>query len=209
MPGSALVLIDNIKNLISLDCNLSCDRRHKIDAFKFEDDKKRCIMAELLLRIGLKELGYDTSNGIAYQYNEWGKPYLKNIQNVFFNISHSGEYVVCALADNEIGIDIEQIKDIDVKIAKGLFHPNEYSQIINEENEQKRLDLFYNYWVRKESYVKALGEGMHFEFNTFDVTSPNFQYKITEIHDILGYKIALCSKNNLSLKIMNLDCEHK
>ena len=42
-----------------------------------------------------------------YKRNEHGKPYLEDRQGIYVNWSHSGDYVICAVADREVGIDLQ------------------------------------------------------------------------------------------------------
>ncbi|RZL30652.1 MAG: 4'-phosphopantetheinyl transferase superfamily protein, partial [Pedobacter sp.] len=80
------------------------------------------------------------------------KPYLPNIN---FNLSHSGDYVVIAIGENALGVDVEVIKDhFDHDLlAKVCFTINERKQIGN-------LEDFYTFWTRKEALLKATGEGL-------------------------------------------------
>lgn len=185
---------------------ISKDRKEKVDKLKFINDKKLSILAEIILKKALKEL--NLNNNIEYIYNEYKKPYLKN--NVFFNISHSGEYVICVLSDNEVGCDIEYIRDIDLKIAKKYFNNDEYQSIINSNN---KLDTFYRYWTLKESYIKLLGLGLNLELDSFkiDISNKlnftqninNNLYYLKEV-DIDGYKSSICLLNDKDLKINNV-----
>ena len=50
-----------------------------------------------------------------------GKPVLKDCTNLFFNISHSGDYAVCAVSKQPVGIDIERIRRTSRTLrARGL-----------------------------------------------------------------------------------------
>lgn len=183
--------------------SISKDRKEKVDKLKFIKDKKLSILAEIILKKALSELKLD--NNVEYTYNKYKKPYLKS--NVFFNISHSGEYVICALSDDEIGCDIEYIRDIDLKIAKKYFNNDEYDAIINSDN---KLDLFYRYWTLKESFMKSLGLGFNLELDSFkidikakanviqNINSNHYYLKEVNIDD---YKCSVCLANNRELKI--------
>ena len=50
-----------------------------------------------------------------------GKPYFPAFPDFYYNISHSGSYVVCAVCDHPVGIDLQQIPnqaERALKIAK-------------------------------------------------------------------------------------------
>jgi phosphopantetheinyl transferase len=93
-----------------------------------------------------------------------GKPYLKN-QSINFNISHSGDYVVLATANREIGVDIEKIAVYPDKVAIRCFTLPEREWMEQEgENE-----AFYRLWTAKESVMKASGLGFSLAPEIFSV----------------------------------------
>lgn len=97
---------------------------------------------------------------LAMDYGEKGKPYLREYP-LFFNLSHSGEYVVCAVSDREIGVDIQQCGAVRVRrLAERFFSAEENRELAACGNEKERLELFYRLWVRKEAYGKMSGEGI-------------------------------------------------
>lgn len=93
-----------------------------------------------------------------------GKPYLKNMPDLYFNLSHSGDYVICALADSEIGVDIQQYrKNIKAGVLKKVLHESEkdlYQACTQEEKEA----FFFQIWAAKEAYAKYTGEGLGVDF---------------------------------------------
>lgn len=134
-------------------------------------------------------------------YNEYGKQSFLHYP-LKFNISHSGEYLVCAFSKKEIGVDIQRIKDIDLKIAKRFFAKNEYSYI-NSMPENEKVDAFFRLWVLKESFIKAVGKGMFIPLNSFEIDftedSPKVlcktikgRYSFIEYDIFEGYKMAVC-----------------
>ena len=84
-------------------------------------------------------------------YNKNGKPL---VDFCWFNLSHSGEYVVCAVSENPIGVDIERLDRLKKRPHYAFFTQREDSYINAAENFEKR---FYTLWTRKEAYIKALG----------------------------------------------------
>lgn len=128
-----------------------------------------------------------------------------------FNLSHSGDYVLCSIdidsqAKTQVGCDIEAVGSADMKIAKRFFCASEYNAILREENKELQRDLFYRLWVLKESFMKATKEGMRLDMSTFEIelgTPPALirqpkrfprkyyckEYEVAEI----PCKIAVCS----------------
>lgn len=144
---------------------VSAQRQEKIQKLKQKKDKIRSLGAELLLQYALKLEGVEE---YEVAYSEGGKPYLQDKsfglqewQLPWFNLSHAGNYAVCAVSDKEIGIDIEKMRD-NIKVtdlAKRFFSKEEQQAILDCPAEQK-LELFTKIWTAKESYFKYTGEGL-------------------------------------------------
>lgn len=84
------------------------------------------------------------------------KPYFKEYPEIYHNVSHSGDWWVCAYGLTENGLDLqqEQEKKVD-KIAKRFFHPREVAWLQGKEKNQ-----FFRLWAYNESYVKYVGDGL-------------------------------------------------
>ena len=124
-------------------------RKQKVNLFRFEKDKKLSAGAYLLLNKLLKE---ENITQPIFKTEEYGKSYISNYENIYFNLSHSGKLVACGISDREIGIDIEyNDPKIDLNIAKNYFYNSEYEGIMNSKNPSNE---FFKYWVLKESYMK-------------------------------------------------------
>lgn len=93
-------------------------------------------------------------------YGEKGKPYLRD-HPFYFNLSHSGSYVVCALSRHEVGVDIQQYKRTDIDRLAERFFSTEEKKALKACHDRKELELlFYRLWTRKEAYGKLTGEGI-------------------------------------------------
>ena len=80
---------------------------------------------------------------------EHGKPYLQNNNDIFFNLSRSGDYVLCGIADRQIGVDIQKRHDKDVSGVKEKIH-----------NAQDKDEDFFLLFSAKEAFCKCTGEGL-------------------------------------------------
>ena len=138
-------------------------------------------------------------------YNEYGKPCFEHYETKF-NISHSGEYLVCAFCESEIGVDIQKIHDVNLNIAKRFFTYDE-SEYIFSKPENERANAFFRLWVLKESFVKVIGKGLSMPLNSFNITfnsekprvfceSLEDKYSFIEYDFFEGYKTAVCVKEN-------------
>lgn len=179
----------------------SSQRKEKVDRLRSEEDRKRSLMAEILLQKALNDQHIDIPE-LRYGYNEYGKPYLPDQPEFHFNISHAKEYVICVFSDEEAGCDIEKIRKYDLNVAKRFFAPDEYEQLLSCSDEQKRAVLFFRYWTLKESYLKFKGGGLSIPLNSFSfeidddkVTAHVLEEDLFFIESdiIKGYRISICS----------------
>lgn len=105
-------------------------------------------------------------------YSVEGRPYLN--PQIDFNISHSEEYVVCALStQHRLGIDIEYIKPVELENKSWCFNPQEWQQI---QLAPEPIRQFYGFWTQKEAAVKADGRGLSFALS--DVTIHGQQVQV-------------------------------
>ncbi|MCL1807449.1 MAG: 4'-phosphopantetheinyl transferase superfamily protein [Oscillospiraceae bacterium] len=134
-------------------------RRKRIQAYMRPEDKARCLVAGLLLRKGC---GVTDDEQLAVTEN--GKPTMKD-GGQFFNLSHSGDYVVLATAGRQIGVDIEKITRFSEAVAARCFTPQERDWM----QEQRTGEAFFQIWTAKESVMKAIGLGFSLPPQSFDV----------------------------------------
>ncbi|MCL0100696.1 hypothetical protein M1N80_02650 [Peptococcaceae bacterium] len=93
----------------------------RINRFFHFEDVKRVLVADILVKYGIYKNTKIGIKNMSFVENNYGKPFLKNTNDLYFNVSHSGEWVVCAIHHHPIGIDIEQVKKIEIDIAKRFF----------------------------------------------------------------------------------------
>lgn len=107
--------------------------------------QKQMITGELLLIYAFKKRGFKQIPKIIYT----PKPVVKEA-NIYISKTHSNNYVSCAISNQNIGHDIELIKDS--KAAKKVLSNNEYQRYLT--NKEKMFSL---YWTIKEAYIKNIG----------------------------------------------------
>lgn len=148
--------------------DIEADRKNSIEKLRFFDDKKRSLIAGLLIKAMITEVFPNKVTEIVFLKNYYGKPYIGGGLDLFFNVSHSGEYVCCAVSDSEIGIDIEEIKtSMEIEAFESFFSENEWQQVTDERKD--KYDTFFSLWTLKESYVKKIGRGLNKELNSFSI----------------------------------------
>ena len=134
---------------------------------------------------------------LDYRHGEMGKPYLKNVP-LYFNLSHSGDFVLCAVSRQEIGADIQLIGRSEVMRTAGrFFSDGELATLQACPGEAERTELFYRLWTKKEAYGKLTGRGIA------EVISENMLCK-TEVEWLTfdapdGYAAAVCREKKVSI----------
>ncbi|MCB0594781.1 MAG: 4'-phosphopantetheinyl transferase superfamily protein [Lewinellaceae bacterium] len=136
---------------------LPADIRQRIRRYRRWQDAHACLMGKLLLIEGLNRLGLDGAALIhELQYTAHGRPYLPG--PIDFNISHSGEYVLCAISERcRVGVDIEKVKPIGLPDFRGQMTEAEWATVTTAADP---IQAFYSYWTRKEAAIKAHGHGL-------------------------------------------------
>ena len=147
---------------------MSADKKQHADRFRYTDDKKRTVVGEMLVRKAVAEWCNVPIESIIIDKSIHGKPFVKDL-SVEFNISHSGDIVVCAVDKTPVGIDIEQVRNVDLKIAKRMFTDEELIYVFgckpceadfNRPAENEELIRFFEVWTAMEAYAKYTGKGI-------------------------------------------------
>lgn len=216
MEVYAVKILDISEEKLEKICLLiNSEKRYKIKKFINKEDKIRMLIGEILIRTMIFEKLSIRNEHIAFEKNEYGKPYLKEHPKFNFNISHSGDFVVCAIDNKPIGIDIEKIKHIEYKeIAESFFSSSEF-EYIGKADSEIELNKFYEIWTLKESYIKCCGQGLSIPLKSFSIDKDKYEnikviidnqhkeyvFKTFDI-DCL-YKMSICSLNsNLTNKVI-------
>ena len=140
---------------------LSDDERERAIRFHTEANKNLFIAARGILRTILSSYISVQPEHLIFENAPKGKPRLKNHAGLHFNLGHSGGRAIYAVAGNDVGVDIELIKDLpDWKtICRRFFSQREAGELIALEPSQQ-IAGFFACWTRKEAYLKATGEGI-------------------------------------------------
>ena len=161
------------------------ERRRRLEKYNIMEDKQRCLVAGLLLRYALGDSVH------RLRYGDRGKPYLPD--GPCFSLSHSGNYVVLALAEHDVGVDIEKLGEYKEKLARRCCTEDEFLWLQGRD----RAD-FYNLWTGKEAVMKATGLGFALPAHSFSVLPlRNGPHTVNDIcwylgwHTLEGY--ALCT----------------
>ncbi|NWG12194.1 MAG: 4'-phosphopantetheinyl transferase superfamily protein [Acidobacteria bacterium] len=140
---------------------LSDDERVLACRFRFDHDRRRYIAAHGILRMILGRYACSDPRNLRFHAGRYGKPGLKDTP-VRFNISHSGDMMLCAVAHGrEVGVDVERVRmEFEFEgTARRIFSLRELA-VWSALPEAEKPMAFFRSWVRKEAQVKARGGGL-------------------------------------------------
>jgi 4'-phosphopantetheinyl transferase len=173
-------LVPSPEKIERLRSVLSPEEKKRASYFKFVREQHAYIVSQAVLRVLISAYLDIEPAEVIQVASKKGKPFLINEPSLSYNISNSHEICVYAFSrDAEVGIDIEKIRelpDIDQLIEKNLTS-RETSYFLK--NPDHKLSLFFQFWTLKESYLKAIGEGMRLtpENLEFSLNDGNFRLR--------------------------------
>lgn len=189
---------------------LSAEEKDCMSKFLFQKDKDQYLLTRTLVRKVLSQRLGKRDNEIEFEINSYGKPNLtNNFKDIVFNVSHTNDLIVMAVAENAktIGIDVENCsKKIDLSIRKTFLTQQELIEFdkLSRPDQKNRLLIL---WTLKESYMKAIGKGfslspksfsflfrngkeIQFHENPTESALNEFSFQLFEYKNL--FKIALC-----------------
>ncbi|MCK4869626.1 MAG: 4'-phosphopantetheinyl transferase superfamily protein [Gammaproteobacteria bacterium] len=153
---------------------LSLSEREQAGRFVFAQDRERFVLSHGLLRVLLGKYLSIAEHDLEFDVGAYGKPSLganKFSINLQFNLSHSHDVACFAFTlDHAVGVDVEYMREdfAGSDIAKRYFSAQEYKQLVSlPQGAQK--ESFFKCWTRKEAFIKAIGKGLSFGLDKFDV----------------------------------------
>ncbi|MCL4561257.1 MAG: 4'-phosphopantetheinyl transferase superfamily protein [Chloroflexi bacterium] len=130
-----------------------------------------------MLRMLLAKYMHCAPHSLQIEITDSGKPYSAESSAPFFNVSHSGQMIAIAFSRNHpLGIDVEAIRSLPdaQKLAERYFFPRE-AEILKRLPSEEQGRFFFDCWVHKEAYMKALGKGFALSLRSFEVTDEQTQ----------------------------------
>jgi 4'-phosphopantetheinyl transferase len=174
-------------------------------------DRHSHLFGKYLLVKAFDLLGYEKEELSNLKYNKYNRPYLN--EKIDFNISHSGEYVVCVIGENiKVGIDIEEIREIQFDDFKKVMTKQQLQDIYTAHNPIK---TFFKFWTIKESVIKADNRGLsiplldlHVKDNTVKYDNQIWYLNQLEIDE--NYCACLATnKKHIKIRTYNIDFFNK
>lgn len=187
----------------------------KMQKYLQRKDRALSLGVELLLNLGLQAMYPQIECPVTWLEDDNGKLYLPDHPHLYFNLAHSEQYAVCAVADVAVGVDIEHGSDIDLDTAHSYFTGQEYAYIL-EKPEPERITAFYELWTLKESYMKVTGLGFRLALDSFGmqmgkeitVVQDGKTQPYSFYHTQFGkYHLAVCYQGSKNESITTVLCE--
>jgi 4'-phosphopantetheinyl transferase len=158
-----------------LESLLSPDERTRAERFRFQRDRKRFCVARGVLRVILGRYLRITPGHVQFRYEPSGKPCLAESQSsegIHFSLAHSGGWTLYAFVlGRRVGIDLEYVRPLpDIELIATSFFSALEQDTLRRLPIDQQCEAFYNAWTRKEAYLKALGCGLSYPLDQFDVS---------------------------------------
>jgi len=159
--------------LARLTALLSAEERKRAGRLRSEKAARQYAASLGVLREVLGRCAGVEPASLAFRRNAHGKPSLEGAgEGLGFNLSHSGDWMLVAVArGRQVGVDIERVNARRPlrRLAERFFAPGE-REALRAVPDAGLAEAFYTCWTRKEAYLKARGEGLHFPLGAFEVS---------------------------------------
>jgi 4'-phosphopantetheinyl transferase len=159
--------------LAALAATLTVDERERAARFRFPEHRDRFIAGRGLLRELLSRYLGQPAAALRFERGVHGKPALAGVDagvELHFNLSHSGDRALYAVAHREVGVDLERLDRSanHAAVIERVCTPREWAafQALPVERLQS---AFFACWTRKEAIAKALGDGLAGGLRTLEV----------------------------------------
>ena len=166
-------------------------RREKIAAFRHAESQRLSLGVGILLYRAMKRKSLDPESAQVSE-GPHGKPFLAGHPETQFSLSHAGSWAMCAVCGRPVGCDAETVGRGSAKLARRFFHPEEQKALAEIPDTETWQREFTRIWTRKESLLKATGEGLSRPLNSFSVLSPEDGVRYDERETAEGMRFACC-----------------
>ncbi|MGE8555602.1 MAG: 4'-phosphopantetheinyl transferase family protein [Chryseobacterium jejuense] len=172
----------------------------KILKYRRWQDAQLSLLGRVLLKYGLN--CYFDIQDFEIRNTSDHKPFLKD-QNLHFNISHSGNLVVCCINEFPIGIDVEYINhEINYEEFKFQMTIHEFERIYLSDD---KIKTFFMYWTEKEAVIKANGKGLFIPLESFEINQnktfvENEAFYLKDIFIDKEYQCCIASPDDIRQK---------
>ncbi len=171
-------------------------RRRRLERLRYAPAREASLGAGLLWRYVMERHGIHAEEPVRFL--QAGKPVFAQRDDLFFSLSHSGPYAMCAISDRRVGVDVQQIKPIHMSVAR-RFHFRERDWLAEQPHDEQHR-AFFQIWTRKEAWVKAVSQDQLLSMDQEDVIHgvPGWQFGEYALGD--EYLAAVCVRREEKLE---------
>ena len=164
-------------------------RRQRYDRLRRKESREESLRAGLLYAYALRQWGVSPASEVTVL--PAGKPVLAQRRDVFFSLSHSGDWAMCAVSNEPVGADIQCRRTVKDNMTR-WFHPRECSHLKALSGEAWEAE-FFRLWTRKEAWVKAVSGEKTLSLAAEDVLHPAPGLFFRDYALPGGYQAAVCA----------------
>ncbi|WP_050740127.1 4'-phosphopantetheinyl transferase family protein [Acetobacterium bakii] len=146
---------------------VTTERREKVVRQKSIQSQALSLGAEVLMKKAMLK-SFGIKGNLIIEKSEQGKPRLLKHSGIHYNLSHSGNYVVCALSNKAVGLDLQKMDRLNLDLATRYFAQEEVVWLFDLPVEKQKKG-FFDLWTIKESYMKFTGRGFALPMSSFTV----------------------------------------
>lgn len=188
--------------------SMTTERLERISRVKNDSAKKSIICTGALLATVLDK--YSVYKDMIVS-SSCGKPYIMGRDDLFFNISNSGDYVAIAVSESEVGVDIQKPVKASDALVKRIVATEDIFRL------RETITNRFNYiFAIKEAYVKLTGEGISKDFKEITYEHCDGKLKIYDmgsfsaycegmVFDLDGYSLAVAAKEDFTIEIVSVN----
>lgn len=175
-------------NIDQFYSKLSEDEQDRAEKLKIGSKRQQYIITRGSLRKYLGLLAEADPAVFKFKYLKHGKPILEESSqyaDISFNVSHSNDIALIAISRKQnIGIDVEKINyEIDPQTLVSRFFSKAEQSEFNALPKTIKAKAFCACWTRKEAFIKAIGDGVAYGLDKFDVSvDPETQQPKISLH---------------------------
>lgn len=165
-------------------------RRERTERLKHPPARQESLAAGLLLDHVMDRWGVSPWEPVTTL--PAGKPVFAGREDMWFSLSHSGRYALCAVSNLPVGADVQLMRPVNLSMARRL-HPQERDWL-SRQAEEEREDAFFRLWTRKEAWVKAVSEERMLSLSETDVIHrlPGLSFRDWVLPG--GYRASVCAR---------------
>ena len=165
-------------------------RRRRFERLRYAPARDESLAAGLLWRYVMERHGVDPEEPVRFL--QAGKPVFARRKDLYFSLSHSRPYAMCAVSDHPVGADVQKIKPVHMSIARRLHFRERDWLAAQPTSEQTRS--FFRIWARKEAWVKAVSRDELLSLAQEDVTRDIPGWHFTEYVPGQEHLAAVCAR---------------